>query len=280
MKRSIRTLAPVAAFVVTLVGSFNAYATLPQADIGARFEEAQVEGTFVLLDGQSGEYRRYNEARAARRFLPASTYKIPNTLIALESGVAADKDFTIAWDSERVPRQAWWPAAWAQDNTLTTALQNSTVWYYQELARRIGAQRMQEYIDRFNYGNRNITGDIDSFWLRGQLKISADEQVHFLRDFYTQRLGISPGTTQTVKDILVLEETSQYRLSGKTGWAGMGEKDQLQTGWLVGYLEREGEVFFFALNIDIQRNEDAAARMKITQDVLRDFGLLQATGEP
>lgn len=261
--------------LIALLGSGSVYAELPQVDIGARFREAQVEGTFVLLDGQSGEYRRHDEARAAQRFLPASTYKIPNTLIALETGVATGKDFNLEWDSKRVPRESWWPAAWAADHTLESALKNSTVWYYQELARRVGAGRMQVYVNRFDYGNRDISGSIDSFWLSGRLKISADEQVSFLRRFYSNQLGLSQLATQLTKDMLVLEETPQYRLSGKSGWAGLGEKGQPQTGWLVGYLERQGDVFFFALNIDIRRSQDAAARMRVTMAVLRDFGLLQ-----
>lgn len=264
--------------LVALLAVGGVHAALPQVDIGARFREAEVEGTFVLLDGQSGEYRRHDASRAAQRFLPASTYKIPNTLIALETGVADGKDFRLAWDSKRVPRQPWWPPAWAQDHTLESALKNSAVWYYQELARRIGAKRMQAHVDRFGYGNRDISGSIDSFWLDGGLRISADEQVDFLRRFYFEQLGLSSRSTQLTKGMLVLQETPHYRISGKTGWARLGDAGQPGTGWLVGYLERQGKVFFFALNIDIKRNQDAAARMEVTKAVLRDFGLMPENG--
>ncbi|MBQ5949811.1 class D beta-lactamase [Massilia sp. ST3] len=253
-----------------------AQAALPEVDIGARFREAGVEGTFVLLDGQSGELRRHAPDRAARRFLPASTYKIPNTLVALESGVAGGKDFGLAWDSVRTPRQPWWPAAWARDHTLESALKHSAVWYYQEVARRVGPARMQSYVDRFGYGNRDLSGGIDRFWLTGGLRISADEQAAFLRRFYFEKLGVSARTTRLAKEMLVLEETPDYRLSGKSGWAGLGEEGQPQLGWLVGYLERKGEVHFFALNLDIARPQDAGARMAIVKAVLRDHGLLPA----
>jgi beta-lactamase class D len=270
---SVRTL--VLSLLALLVTD-AAQAALPNSDIGARFRQAGVEGSMLVLDGQSGEVRRHNAGRAAQRFLPASTYKIPNTLIALETGVASGPDFRLAWDSKRVPRQAWWPAAWAKDQTLESALKNSVVWYYQALARDIGEQRMQQYVDRFNYGNRDISGQIDSFWLRGALKISAEEQVDFLRRFYFERLGLSARTTRLAKEMLVLQDSPQYRLSGKTGWAGMGDAGQAQIGWLVGYLERRGEVFFFALNIDIKRDQDAAARMDIVKAVLRDLGVMPA----
>jgi beta-lactamase class D len=233
-----------------------------------------IQGAFVLLDPQTGRMICHNPKRAGMRFLPASTFKIPNSVIALDSGVANGPDFRLPWDADAAPRQAWWPAAWARDHTLRTALPNSVVWYYQEIARRIGPQRMQSYLDRYAYGNRNISGGIDRFWLTGGLRISAEEQVRFLRRFYSGELGVSPRAIQSVKELLVLEETSAYRLSGKTGWAGFGESDEPQTGWLVGYLERAGAVYFYATNIEIRSAADAGARLGITKAVLDHLGLL------
>jgi beta-lactamase class D len=248
-------------------------ASAGQPDLGRFFEG--VEGTAVLLDAQTGRTVRHNPERARTRFLPASTYKIPNTLIALETGVVSGPDFALAWDSAVAPRQPWWPAVWAKDHTLRTALPNSVVWYYQDLARRIGPARMQAYVDRFAYGNRDISGGIDQFWLTGGLRISPEEQVDFLRRFYFGELGVSERTARTAKDLLVLEETPTYRLSGKTGWAGLGDSSAPQIGWLVGYVERDGKVYFFATNIDIETGEDAAARLSITKAILRDLGLIE-----
>jgi beta-lactamase class D len=243
-------------------------------DLSPIFERASVNGTFTMLDAQSGNFVRHNPKRAARRYLPASTFKIPNSLIALESKVASGPDFSIKWDPARNPQQSWWPPVWAKDHTMRTALPNSVVWYYQQIARRVGQGRMQSYVNQFEYGNRDISGGIDQFWLTGGLRISADEQVDFLRRFYNRQLGVSNTTTQIVKDLLVLEQTSQYRLSGKSGWAGLGDPSAAQLGWLVGYLEREGQVYFFAMNIDIQKNGDAAARLMITKEVFHQLGLL------
>lgn len=242
------------------------------SDVGRFFHG--LEGTFVLLDGQSGQTLCHNPGRAGTAFLPASTFKIPNTLIALETGVAATPDFSLAWNSTVAPRQPWWPAAWARDHTLRTALPNSVVWYYQELARRIGAEHMQSHVDRLAYGNRNISGGIDQFWLTGGLRISALQQVDFLRRFYFEELPVFEGTTRLVKDLLVMEETPAYRLSGKSGWSGFGETSAEPVGWLVGYLERNGQVYFFATNIAITKNEDAAARLSITKGILRHVGLI------
>src|SRR5690606_25194157 len=121
-----------------------------------------------------------------------------------------------------------------EGHTLRTALPASVVWYYQELARRIGAERMQAYLDRFEYGNRDISGGIDRFWLDGGLAISPVEQVRFLERLYRGELGVSEETTALVKELLVLEETPTFRLSGKTGWAGLGTEGAQEVGWLVG----------------------------------------------
>lgn len=238
-----------------------------------------VDGTFVLLDPATDRTIRHDPDRARARYLPASTFKIANTLIALETGVAAGPEFALAWDSTAAPPEPWWPASWRRDQTLATALPNSVVWFYQELARRIGPERMRAHLERFGYGNADIGGGIDRFWLTGGLRISADEQVAFLRRFYEGELGVSERSTRIARELLVLEETPSYRLSGKTGWAGLGLGDAPQIGWLVGYLERDGAVYHYALNLDIRRNEDAAARMAITRAILEHLGLIELDPE-
>lgn len=207
-----------------------------------------LEGTFVLWDAQTGRTHAYNPQRARQRFLPASTFKIPNALIALETGVASGPDFLLARDSVAAPRQAWWPASWLQDQTLQSAFQNSVYWYYQILARRIGPERMQAYLHQFAYGNEDLSGGIDTFWLEGGLRISPEEQVAFLQRFYYGELGLSDRTTALVKDIMVLKDTLDYRLSGKTGTAAVTPTREL--GWLVGYVEQGPSVYIYALNME------------------------------
>jgi beta-lactamase class D len=231
-------------------------------------------GTFVLLDVRAGTTVRHDPERARTRFLPASTFKIPNTLIALETGVADGPDFALAWDSVRAPREGWWPESWARDHTLRTALPASVVWFYQEIARRIGEERMRERLAALRYGNAEVSGGVDRFWLTGGLRISADEQVEFLRRFHAVELGASPRATALVKELLVLEEAPSYRLSGKTGWAGLGGTGEPDVGWLVGYVERGDALWVYALNIEIRENADAAARMTITRAILNQLGVL------
>jgi beta-lactamase class D len=182
-------------------------------------------GAFVLYDQTSGQTIRYNSQRCAERLLPASTFKILNALIGLETGVIPDEDYVIRWDGTQYPA-----AAWNRDHTLKTAMENSVVWYYQELARRVGREKMQQYVNAVGYGNQDISGKIDSFWLDGVLRISADEQVAFLKRLYQNDLPFSRRSMQIVRGMLVLEKSGETRLSGKTGSGQMGDSNRLVCG--------------------------------------------------
>jgi beta-lactamase class D len=234
------------------------------------------EGAFVLYDLKNDRYVRYNESRCRRRFTPASTFKIPNSLIGLETGVVRNADFLISWNSQRYPpgRPNTEPFIhWWQDHTLRSAIRYSVVWYYIEIARQVGAQRMQKYVTQFGYGNRDTSGGIEQFWRNSSLQISADEQVDFLRRFYTGQLPVSRSSTEIVKDIILLEQTATYRLSGKTGAAPRENGGTL--AWFVGYLEREGNVYFFALNMDGASYEAIRdERINLTKRILAELGYL------
>lgn len=209
---------------------------------------AGIDGAFVLYDTKKQRYYRYNEKRCAERFSPCSTFKIPNALIALETGIVPDESFTLKWDSVKTPRQNLASPAWARDHDLRSAMRYSVVWYFQEVARRVGAPNYKKYLQRFNYGNQDIAGGSDRFWLSSSLQISANEQIKFLKKFYAGKLGLSQRTTEVVKSIIVLEQTAQYKLSGKTGAGSQANGKML--GWLVGYVEAHDNVYFYALNFD------------------------------
>ena len=140
------------------------------------FNEFGFDGSFVLYDLNNDTFYRYNKEVCSQQFIPASTFKIPNTLIGLETGVITGKDFELKWDG--VKREI---ETHNQDQNLETAFKYSAVWYYQEVERRIGEERMKKFVDSINYGNKNIGGGIDRFWLDGEIRISADEQIEFLK---------------------------------------------------------------------------------------------------
>lgn len=243
-------------------------AVVHEVDLTHHFDG--LTGSFVLLDGQTGAYQVHDAKDAGTRHLPASTFKIPHSLIALETDVVAGVDEVRERDPELAPPQDWWPRAWLEPHSIRSGLQASTVWLYQSFAREIGDLRMLDWLHRFEYGNASIEGGIDSFWLSGGLRISGFEQVDFLRRFHD---GALPGTTayrDAVRDLLVLDEGEGWTLSGKTGWAGFGE-DGPGVGWLVGYVEHEGGVHFFATRIDVLPGTDMGQRMRITRAALKEL---------
>jgi beta-lactamase class D len=243
----------------------------PAQDIQQYFKG--LEGCFVLYDLKSDRYLRYNEERCRRRFSPFSTFKIPNSLIGLETGVIKDAEFVIPWDRVKYPPGNWNIEPfkhWGQDQTLRTGIKYSVVWYYRELASRVGAARMDQWLAKFNYGNRDASGGIDSFWLNSSLRISADEQVEFLKAFYQERLPVSKRSLDIVKEIITLERTDSYKLSGKTGGGPLGER---ALGWFVGYLEKKGNAYFFALNIEGADNLAIRdERINLTKRILAGLG--------
>lgn len=234
-------------------------------------------GAFVLYDAKNNSYVRYNEARCRERFSPKSTFKIPNSLIGLETNVIKDADFVIEWNRQKYPPQANWNeepfSHWGKDQTLRSAFKYSVVWYYRELALKVGAAEMKKRVAAFNYGNKEVSGRVDNFWLDDSLKISADEQIDFLRAFYENKLPVSKRTTEIVKDIMAQEITPEYTLSAKTGGGPIAEEKYI--GWFVGYLETKGGVYFFALNIEGKTfAEIRDKRIEMTKKILAELGYL------
>jgi beta-lactamase class D len=135
---------------------------------------------------------------------------------------------------------------------------------------------MQHYLDQFEYGNKSMAGGLDQFWLHGDLRISPDEQVRFLRRLYSGELGVSGRSTKILKDLLVLEDSGDSRLSGKTGTVGITPGREL--AWLVGYVERGKRVFFFALNVEgeevWERWGQPEDRMELVRSILRELSVL------
>ncbi len=241
-----------------------------QPDLGDAFTEAGTAGTFALFDPSDGGRTVVTDReRAETAYLPASTFKIPNALIALETGVVADADSTMfPWD--KVVRDF---DAWNQDHTLRSAFKASAVPVYQDIARKIGPERMQHYVNAFDYGNREIGGaPIDSFWLNGNLRISALQQIDFLQRFYRGELPVSKPNQEIVRDIMLLEVSELGTLRGKTGAVGIGVASGAKAtlGWLVGWLEHSpSKPYFFALNLDAREPKHMAMRLPLVKTLLK-----------
>jgi beta-lactamase class D len=261
------------AILLTLIGASASANWQPRDDWAAIFEQAGVAGTMAVLDLRQGEHRGFvhDPERARVRFIPASTFKVPHTLFALDAGVVADEFETLEWDGE--PR---WLDTWNRDQNLRSAMRNSVVWVYQRFARAIGEERSRDYLRRIDYGNADPSGGIGRYWIDGELKISAIEQIEFLRRLHFNQLPFRVEHQRLVKDLMIKEAgnewTREWILRAKTGWTTAPEPD---LGWWVGWVEWPDGPVFFALNIDMPRGgEDIPLRTSIARTVLRSIGAL------
>lgn len=239
-----------------------------QVNFGRVFQEFGVNGSIIIYDSSKNKVYEHNSPRNSTAFFPASTFKVLNTLIALETGVIKDDVDVLAWDG--IKREI---DVWNQDTNLRQAFKNSTVWFYQVLARKIGSERMQKFINQVGYGNQQIgkPENIDQFWLKGPLQITPKQQIEFLQKVHDGKLPFSQRNLNLLKDIMIVEQTPNYTLRGKTGWATSTNPN---IGWFVGYLEQNNQVYYFATNIDMANVKLAPARIKITRRCLEKLGLL------
>jgi beta-lactamase class D len=216
------------------------------------FDKYKATGTFALFDNAQGHFNIYDSATYRKRFTPASTFKIVNSLIGLETGKIFDEKMIIKWDGVQRERTEL-----NKDMTMEEAFKVSSVPYYQEVARRIGRDTMQKWIDSIAYGNKNISGPIDSFWLNNQLKISPDEQLGLVKKLYFDQLPFQKRTQQIVKKVMLFEDNN--------------------IGWIAGWIEENRHPYFFVLllqspdaNFDMRNN-----RMNLLKDILKHYDFMQ-----
>ncbi|WP_394694280.1 penicillin-binding transpeptidase domain-containing protein [Hyphobacterium sp.] len=225
-------------------------ATAQAQELDPVFELFNSVGTIVVERLSDQHQWTANPERAAQGFLPASTFKIANSLIILETGVIEDPvSDTIAWDG--VERGG----SWDQDQSLRSAFRRSAVWAYQSWVREVGHDRMQELVSAMGYGNGDIGApdSPDLFWLEGPLEISAQEQIDFLGRLYSRDLPFRADVMDRVIEIMEADRGDDWVIRAKTGWA---IRDEPNTGWYVGWLETGDDVFFFAMNMELDFAED------------------------
>lgn len=239
--------------------------------LGKYFEQNKVEGCFALFNNGSGEFTVYNLDRYRdSAYLPASTFKIVNSLIGLQTGVISGENMVIRWDGVVRSRPEW-----NRDLTMYDAFRVSAVPYYQEVARRIGKDTMQFWLDSLSYGTRKIRTRVDTFWLDNSLKITPDEELGLVKRLYFNQLPFYRLNQEIVKKAMLFEDKPQYRLSYKTGWGTRENGNQL--GWVVGYIEENRHPYFFVLNLESpDRNIDMAnVRMNILKGILNQLGFMK-----
>ncbi|KAA3436348.1 class D beta-lactamase [Rufibacter hautae] len=243
-------------------------------DLQKPFKECGLEGSFTLYDLKKNRWTFSDPQEANRATLPASTFKILNSLILLEEKAVRDENEVLKWDGQErsVP-------AWNADTDMKHAFANSTVWFYVRLAQQIGPDKYRNYLQRCGYGNGKFThAQGADFWNYGDFALSPKAQIQFLQKFYQEKLPFSKENIKKVKKMMVAEETAAFTLSGKTG---LTSHDGERIGWYVGYVETKDNVYFFATRLrqDVQTPTEnfAACRKTITRKLLQQLSILPAS---
>jgi beta-lactamase class D OXA-2 len=235
------------------------------SDWGTIFTQLDAQGTIVVADERTATQSTsvYDETRAKKRYSPASTFKIPHTLFALDAGAVRDEFQVFKWDG--IARDF---AAHNQDQDLRSSMRNSTVWVYERFAKEIGEGRARAYLEKLSYGNANPSSKHGDYWIDGNLAISAYEQISFLKRLYRNELPFRVEHQRLVKDKMIVEAGRDWILRAKTGWEG-------RMGWWVGWVEWPTGPVFFALNIDTpNRMADLPKREAIARAILRSIEAL------
>jgi len=247
--------------LITILLIFNSFLFAKDTELEKIFKNKQVDGAIVIESLNTKKIFIYNDKRAEKLYSPASTFKIPNTLIALNEGVVT-KDSVIVWDKKIREFDSW-----NKDQTLESAFKTSCVWCYQEFASKIKVEKYKKYLKELNYGNKKIGDDVTRFWLDDSLKITVFEQLSFLKRLYKNELPFKLEDINTLKEIMIDEKNEDYIIRAKTGWEG-------KYGWYVGYVETKDDVWFFAMNIDTKTKDDLPKRKDITLEALKIKGII------
>ena len=264
----MKTFLTLVSFLIlsaTACNSASLAADSQSADVAAIFNAEGLSGTLVVASADGNIIHVHNPDRSVTQYSPASTFKIPNTLIALDTAVVASIESEFKWDGMEKGRTAW-----NRDQTLESAFKVSCVWCYQEIARSVGASHYTSELAAINYGNQEIGQYVDQFWLNGDLRISAVEQIDFLQRLYAYSLPYRREHIDIVKTVMLDEQAADYSLYSKSGWTGPG----LHVGWYVGFVEKGDEAWLFAMNFSMDNAEQAGLRKELTMRALRALGIL------
>lgn len=228
------------------------------------------DACFVVLDVKENTIRRYNPKRCRERFAPCSTFKVPHAVIALDLGVLSGPDHKRKWDG--VKR---WNETWNRDHDLRSAVRDSVLWYFQQTAKDIGAERMKAALIKLSYGNADCSGPIDEFWLSHPLAISADEQLAFMNKLRLGELPFAKLAQETASELIVVDRTPDRTLHGKTGTGG--ENGRATLGWFVGWLEAGDRTLVFAANMSAEQGALGPKTRDIARTILGDLVPVKST---
>lgn len=254
------------AFVILALNACSVNKAKIDNDLKSIFEEKKVEGCFTMLDNATGEIIVYNMGLDTMRFLPAETFDVLNGMIALHTGVLTDEKMNLSiknLDSNNVSKNV----------NITEAFKSNSVPFFQQVAKNIGQDTLQSWVDSVSYGNKNIGEQLDRVGINNSLKISPDEQLGFMKRLYFELLPFRKSVQISMKELMVMNDNTDYKLSYKTG-AGKNPKNE-NIGWMIGWIEENRHVYFFVTLLKSNKEEVNKNTVEITNSILSHYGFFK-----
>lgn len=189
---------------------FNLFVLLIFSNLNAQnySDNCNVKGSTTIYDYNNKKWISTDSLDANKPTLPASTFKILNSLIALETKAVKDENEILKWDKTDKKFFGKSMDAWNKDTNLKNAYKNSTIWFYVEMAKKIGRKKYRKYLNEINYGNKNITHKGTDFWNYGEFGITPKQQVDFRIKLYENKLPFKQENIDKVKSIMISENTN------------------------------------------------------------------------
>ena len=246
-----------------------------QNPLSKPFDDCKVTGSITIYDYNAKKWisSDINDSHVAT--IPASTFKIINSLIALELGIVKDENEIVKYPGYVDTVKYGYRPETYHDMSLKEAYKLSCIWVYLDFAKKIGKERYKDFLTKCKYGNLEIFNDDPEFWVYGNFAISPVNQIEILKGIYEESLPFSKRTFEIMKDVMIEEKTDTYTLRTKTGWTNKNGKD---IGWWVGYVERKDNVYFFATRIFKDRRTDPdflKYRKSITKTILKELKIIE-----
>lgn len=247
-----------------------------QTDLQKPFKDCNLKGSTTIYDLKNNQWIFTDSLDASLETLPASTFKVINLLIALQTGVIKDENDTVRWvGSTDTALYGYRPEIY-RDMSIKEAFQVSAGWVFIELAKKVGRERYRHYLTLSGYGNGNLTEEGADFWNFGAFAVSPQNQVQFLVKVYEEKTPFSKRNVEILKRVMITEQTSAFTIRSKTGWTRVEGKDW---GWWVGYVQQKDNTYFFATRVtkdrSIKNERFGQCRKDITKEILRHLNMLE-----
>lgn len=237
-----------------------------QTDLKKYFDSFGLKGSTTIYDYKNKRWIYTDKQDAMAATLPASTFKIPNSLFALEYNVVQDENEIFKWDGETRSHLGTVVEAWNKDTDLKSAFKNSTIWFYVKIAETVGRNQYKTTLRRCRYGNNTYSEPGTDFWNYGEFATTPKNQIKFLIRLYENRLPFSKTTLDKVKEIMITEKNEAHTYRDKTGWT---RKNGTDIGWWVGYVEKRDNVYFFATRLLKDENDNNKDFLKNRKEITK-----------